>query len=116
MPADDRRLSDRDADDEARPAGGWGALVRDHVEAHGGWTALADELARRIAQVPDAPTDRQTIEKGLRRLAERGSKAGGQYGRWVLRHLGVPIGLRRWVRGLGQYHRRFADLPTRLRL
>lgn len=95
---------------------GWGALVRAHVAEFGGYAALADELVHRLSAVPDAPRDRQTVEKGLRRLAGRGSKAGGQYGRWVLRHLGVPTDLRRWLAWLGQYHSRFADLPTGLRL
>ncbi len=69
-----------------------------------------------MTRVPGAPTDRSTIEKGLRRLAARGSKPGGQYGRWLLRYFGVPLQTRRWVKWLGQYHSRFADLPTRLRL
>ena len=71
--------------------GGWGSLVAAHVEQFGGYAALADELVHRLADLPDAPRDRGTVVKGLRRLAARESKPGGQYGRWVLRYLGVPI-------------------------
>jgi hypothetical protein len=85
------------------------------VAAHGGWTALVDRLLVRLAAEPDAPTDPGTVEKGLRRLSARGHKPGGQYGRWVLRHLGVPRPLEDWARWLGQYHSRLADLPTPVR-
>lgn len=101
---------------EAQGGAGWGALIEAHVADFGGYAAFADELVHRLARVADAPRDRQTVEKGLRRLAGRGSKAGGQYGRWVLRYFGVPTTTRRWLAWLGQYHSRFADLPTSLRL
>ena len=101
---------------EAQGGAGWGALLEAHVADFGGYAALADELVHRLASVADAPRERQTVEKGLRRLAGRGSKAGGQYGRWVLRYFGVPTTTQRWLAWLGQYHSRFADLPTSLRL
>ncbi|MCA9694367.1 MAG: hypothetical protein KC636_32575 [Myxococcales bacterium] len=52
----------------------------------------------------------------MRRLAARSSGDGGQYGRWLLRFFGLPPRLLRWAAWLGQYHSRFADLPTGLRL
>ena len=88
----------------------WGLLVEHHREAFGGWAALADTL---IHHGPgELPSDAATVEKGLRRLAARGNKPGGQYGRWLLRHLGSPDDVTTWVRELGQYHSRLADLPT----
>jgi hypothetical protein len=94
----------------------WDAYVEHFVEQTGGWTALADDLMRRAAGQVDAPFDLQAIEKGLRRLARRGNRAGGQYGRWMLRFFGVPSGIAAFARWLAQYHSRFADLPTSLRL
>ena len=97
-------------------AASWAQLVLEHVEQHGGWTALADALTAHLASVADAPSDSRTVEKGLRRLAARSSGDGGQYGRWLLRFFGLPPRLLRWAAWLGQYHSRFADLPTGLRL
>ena len=88
----------------------WGVVVEYHREILGGWAAMSDALVR--CAPADLPADPATIEKGLRRLANRGNKPGGQYGRWVLRHLGSPGGIEAWVRELGQYHSRLADLPT----
>lgn len=94
----------------------WAHYVEHFVTQLGGWTALADELIRRTQAEVDAPTDLQSVEKGLRRLARREHLAGGQYGRWMLRHFGVPSTIEDWARWLAQYHSRFADLPTSLRL
>ena len=88
----------------------WGEVVRHFREVHGGWAALADALVRRGAG--ELPSDPGTVEKGLRRLARRQQRSGGQYGSWLLRHLGLPPSSARWARELGQYHSRFADLPT----
>lgn len=81
------------------------------VSLHGGWTALADELVRRSRE-----GDVFTVEKGLRRLARRGHQDGGRYGRLVIRHFGVPGAIEAWARWLGQYHGRFTDLPSSLRI
>ena len=77
--------------------------------------ALAEELSRRAPPAAELPTDLGSIERGLRRLAKRGSGDGGQYGRWLARYLGAPPDVARWLRWLGQYHSRFADLPVPLR-
>lgn len=95
---------------------GWGQLVGALVDLHGGWVAVADELERRMRLSDADPPERSTIEKGLRRLASRGHQSGGQYGRWVLTHLGVPADAQDQLRWLGQYHSRFSDMPTSLRL
>jgi len=93
----------------------WDAFVLAFVEEHGGWTALCDELLRRAAGTDDFPSDPQVIEKGLRRLAKRGNKTGGQYGRWMIRHFGIPSSLLRWAQWMGQLHSRFSDFPSSLR-
>jgi hypothetical protein len=103
--------------DDAAPVGlTWTTYVERLVDDAGGWIALAEELARRAAGLAEVPDDLQSIEKGLRRLARRAHQPGGQYGRWLLRLFGVPEDLERWARWLAQYHSRFADLPTSLRL
>ena len=85
------------------------------VEDAGGWAALTDELLRRSRGTEGVSSDPQVVEKGLRRLAKRGQKSGGQYGRWVLRFFGVPSPVSRWAEWMGQFHSRFADLPSSLR-
>lgn len=100
-----------------RPTGlTWERYVEHFVAELGGWSALADALLHRLADTPDAPGDLQSVEKGLRRLARREHRSGGQYGRWMLRCFGVPGSVEDWARRLAQYHSRFADLPTSLRL
>ncbi len=94
----------------------WAAYIEHFVTELGGWTALCDELIRRAAGDADVPVDLKSVEKGLRRLATREHRAGGQYGRWMLRCFGVPSFVEDWARWLAQYHSRFADLPTPLRL
>lgn len=102
---------------DAPPAGlTWAVYVEQLVQAHGGITALADELIRRAQQSAEVPEDPQSVEKGLRRLARREHRPGGQYGRWLLRHFGVPSRVEDFARWLSQYHSRFADLPTSVRL
>ncbi len=102
--------------DLAPPVGfDWGTYVLAFVEEHGGWAALCDELLRRAAGAEDFPFDPQVIEKGVRRLAKRGNKTGGQYGRWMIRHFGIPSSLARWAQWMGQLHSRFSDLPSSLR-
>lgn len=94
----------------------WRELLETFVGIHGSWVALADELERKMRLANTSPPEPATIEKGLRRLATRGNQPGGQYGRWVLSHLGVPARAHEQLRWLGQYHSRFSDLPTSLRL
>lgn len=94
----------------------WRVYVERLAERAGGWTALAEALVRAMGERAELPDDLLSIEKGLRRLARRGNQPGGQYGRWLLRHLGVPEDLERWARWLAQYHSRFTDLPLTLRL
>ena len=94
----------------------WSDYVGGWVEDRGSWTGLADELMARAAQTSGFPSDLQTVERGLRRLAKRDRKPGGQYGRWMLRFFGFTTDVGNWVKWMGQYHTRFADLPSSLRL
>jgi len=82
----------------------------------GGWLQLADALIQRAGDAFDISPDPQTVERGLRRLATRSHKAGGQYGRWMLRCFGLISPVEELVKWMGQGHTRFADLPTGLRL
>jgi hypothetical protein len=90
------------------PAGlSWGDYVEGWVADCGGWSPLADRLVDRAGVACDIAT----VERGLRRLATRGHKPGGRYGRWMLRYLGAPSHEAQ-VRWLGADHSRFADLPA----
>jgi hypothetical protein len=104
----------REGHDPGHPSAGltWGELVGAWRSELGGWTALAEEMIRRAGGGVELPADLLSVERGLRRLSERGQKSGGQYGRWLDRCFGVPPGLESWVRWMGQYHRRFVDLPV----
>lgn len=103
-------------EDVEPPVGlGWGELVEHFVEVHGSLAALADELARRMRLVGEEAPELGTAIKGLQRLAARGNAAGGQYGRWMLRHFGVPTPVEQQLRSFAQYHSRFSDLPTSVR-
>jgi hypothetical protein len=99
----------------------WGEYVRAWTEDVGGWTQLANELIDRCGRTAHAgaaevPDDPQSVERGLRRLATRGHKPGGQYGRWMLRYFGFVAAVDELVKWMGQYHTRFADLPCGFRL
>jgi hypothetical protein len=99
------------------PAGlSWAAYVARWVDDTGGWLPLADALISRARGRFEVPDDPQTVERGLRRLARREHKPGGQYGRWMLRLFGVTSPIEQWLRWLGTGHTRFADLPSGLRL
>lgn len=99
------------------PAGlTWAEYVARWVDDRGGWLPLADQLIHRAGTSVDIPPDPQTVERGLRRLAQRHHRPGGQYGRWMLRFFGVTSPIEQWVRWLGTYHTRFTDLPSGLRL
>ena len=100
---------------EASPPGcTWQRYVEQLADEHGGWTALTHLLIQRAGPSAGLPDDPGTIERGLRRLRARGNGPGGQYGRWLLRHFGVPRPLDDTARWMGQYHSRFADLPLSL--
>lgn len=99
------------------PAGlAWADYVARWVDDCGGWLPLADQLIARARGRFEVPDDPQTIERGLRRLARRDHKPGGQYGRWMLRLFGVTSPVEQWLRWMGSYHTRFSDLPAGLRL
>lgn len=101
---------------EASPMGcTWQRYLEQLADEHGGWTALTHLLIRRAGPSAGLPDDPGTIERGLRRLKTRGNGPGLQYGRWLLRHFGVPRPLDDTARWMGQYHSRFADLPLSLR-
>lgn len=105
------------APSELPPAGlTWAEYVERWVNDRGGWLPLADQLIHRAGDSVEIPQDPQTVERGLRRLAKRDHKPGGQYGRWMLRFFGVTSPVEQWVRWLGTDHARFADLPSGLRL
>jgi hypothetical protein len=102
---------------ELPPAGlSWGEYVDRWVDDCGGWLPLADTLIDRAQEMVEIPLDPQTVERGLRRLAKRGHTSGGQYGRWMVRFFGFTSPVEQWVKWLGTYHSRFADLPCSLRL
>lgn len=93
----------------------WERYVETLVAEHGGLTALTQLLIRRAGRTTELPEDPGSIERALRRLRARGNEPGGQYGRWLLKHFGVPAPLEQTARWMGQYHSRFADLPRSLR-
>lgn len=94
----------------------WADYVERWAIDCGGWMQLADVLMQRAGEAAGVPQDLQTVERGLRRLARRSHKAGGQYGRWMLRYLGFATPVEDLVKWMGQYHTRFSDLPSGLRL
>lgn len=103
--------------DALPPAGlTWGQYLERWVRDRGGWLPLADELIHRAGDSIAIARDPQTVERGLRRLARREHKPGGQYGRWMLRLFGFTSSVEQWVKWMGQYHTRFSDLPCSLRL
>ena len=93
----------------------WGQYVAQLTAERGG---LA-ELARCLVDV--APTgvklssDPLTIERGIRRLRDRGSAPGDKYGRLLIRCFGIPGTITDQARQMGQYHSRLADLPVAVR-
>lgn len=101
-------------DIDEQPGCTWGRYIELLAKAHGGQSALVDMLQKRATGV-ELPDDPQTIERAIRRLGQRGNGSGGKYGRWLIRFFGVPAELRTAARWMGQYHQRFADLPSSLR-
>src|SRR5690606_16042897 len=87
---------------------------REYVDAivvERGSLALA---ALHLAERRGFEEDVASVERGLRRLRERGSKDGGVWGERVLRCFGLPAAVGDRVRWMGQYHTRFTDLPASL--
>jgi hypothetical protein len=82
------------------------ALVRER-----GSLALA---ALHVAERRGFEEDVASVERGLRRLRERGCKDGGVWGERALRCFGLPAEVDDRVRWMGQYHTRFSDLPASL--
>jgi hypothetical protein len=104
-------------DEDLPPAGlTWADYLARWVNDCGGWLPLADQLINRASATVEIAEDAQTVERGLRRLSRRDHKPGGQYGRWMLRFFGFTSPVEQWVKWLGTYHTRFADLPCGLRL
>lgn len=115
MPFD--RRSAPDDPGELPPAGlTWSEYIERWVGDRGGWLPLADQLIHRAGDAVEIAQDPQTVERGLRRLARRHHKPGGQYGRWMLRFFGFTSQIEPWVKWLGKHHSRFSDLPSGLRL
>ncbi len=102
--------------DELPAALTWAEYLGRWAADCGGWMQLADALIHRAQESVEISLDPQTVERGLRRLATRGHKPGGQYGRWVLRYFGFASPVEELVKWMGQYHTRFADLPSGFRL
>ncbi len=94
----------------------WADYIERWVVDCGGWVPLADQLIHRAGDAVDIAMDPQSVERGLRRLARRHHKPGGQYGRWMLRYFGFTSPIEQSVKWTGIYHTRFADLPSGLRL
>ncbi len=88
----------------------WADFV-DRVIAERGSLALA---ALALAERRNFSEDLGSVERGLRRLRERGSKDGGVWGQRALRCFGLPDAVADRVRWMGQYHTRFTDLPASL--
>lgn len=102
--------------EDSLPAGAtWASVLEHYVDVHGTWPNLADALYRAMHLRGADPPGADTLVKGLRRLAKRGQQPGGQYGRWLIRSLGMPPDLASRAAWLGQYHSRFGDLPASVR-
>jgi hypothetical protein len=87
----------------------WAELIANLVAAHGSLAAVAAHLAESRAFAEDV----QSAERGLRRLRLRQGD-GGVWGARVLRCFGLPTAITGRLRWMGQYHRRFTDLPASL--
>lgn len=108
---------DQEPGDEVLPVAlTWAEYIGRWANDVGGWMQLADALIHRAGDSVEIALDPQTVERGLRRLATRGHKPGGQYGRWMLRFFGFASPIEELVKWMGQYHTRFADLPSGFRL
>lgn len=95
---------------DAGTAFDWAELVDALIRERGSLTQVAQHLAERRNFEEDAAS----VERGLRRLRERGHKDGGVWGQRVLRCFGLPRAVDGRIRWMGQYHTRFSDLPASL--
>lgn len=87
----------------------WSELIATLIKAHGSLAAVAAHLAESRAFAEDV----ESAERGLRRLRPRHGD-GGVWGARVLRCFGLPTAITGRLRWMGQYHRRFTDLPASL--
>lgn len=88
----------------------WAAFVDQLIVERGSLAQAAQYLAERRNFAEDV----QSVERGLRRLRERGNKDGGVWGQRALRGFGLPAAVGDRIRWMGQYHTRFTDLPASL--
>ncbi len=116
MAGDDDADADAPGDALLPVALTWAEYIGRWATDCGGWMQLAGALIDRVGDAVAISQDAQTVERGLRRLARRGHKPGGQYGRWMLRYFGFTSPIEELVKWMGQYHTRFADLPWGFRL
>lgn len=93
---------------ESGHAFSWRTFV-DSVAAERGSLAQAAAL---LAERRGFTEDIESVERGLRRLRERGGRDGGVWGQRALRCFGLPRGVTDRIRWMGQYHSRFTDLPA----
>lgn len=88
----------------------WAAFVDQVIAERGSLAGAAQFLAERRNFTEDVAS----VERGLRRLRERGNKDGGVWGQRALRGFGLPAAVGDRIRWMGQYHTRFTDLPASL--
>lgn len=88
----------------------WAAFVDQVIAERGSLAQAAQYLAERRNFAEDV----HSVERGLRRLRERGNKDGGVWGQRALRGFGLPAAVGDRIRWMGQYHTRFTDLPASL--
>ena len=93
---------------ESGHAFSWRSFV-DSVAAERGSIAQA---AAWLAERRGFAEDIESVERGLRRLRDRGGRDGGVWGQRALRCFGLPRGVTDRIRWMGQYHSRFTDLPA----
>lgn len=86
----------------------WARYIDLLIDQRGSLAALAAHLAAQRGFSDEV----STVERGLRRLRQRGHKDGGIWGRRVLALFGIPVSVEQRLRWMGHYHSRFTDLPT----
>lgn len=87
---------------------------KEYVDAMVAERGSLAQAALHLAERRSFEEDLASVERGLRRLRERGSKDGGVWGERALRCFGLPAAVADRVRWMGQYHTRFTDLPASL--
>lgn len=86
----------------------WASYLASVIAERGSLAAVANHLAAQRGYEDDLGT----IERGLRRLRERGHGDGGVWGRRMLAAFGLTQTIEDRLRWMGLYHTRFTDLPT----